>query len=349
MKQLIIVGVWQFGYSSGTDTFCKYLSNDYQISYISFDQGNPKFKLDGVNTDYILEATNNRMIRKYKFIRKICEYISYAEKDVVVYMTYFRFCSLIPILFPFRKIIIDHRSGNVNVNSLNRSIKNSLMWLETIFFRHVAAISEELKIHLKLPKKTIVFPLGSDIISTSQKSFESLNLLYVGTLKGRYIEDTIYGIANFKGKYPSVSITYDIIGKGDKSKIVDEITKYNLVSDVKLHGFVPNGEIDKYYDECNIGVCYAPMTSFYMPQPFTKLYEYTLSGMAVISVKLSDSVRQVNNNNGVLCMDNAQSFSDALEQIYLNRDNFNSAAIRQEFSKSTWAEISKQFKKILDE
>ncbi|MBP8178786.1 MAG: glycosyltransferase, partial [Spirochaetes bacterium] len=160
---------------------------------------------------------------------------------------------------------------------------------------------------------------------------------------------TLYGVAEFKRKYPDIKLTYDIIGRGDGVSLINQkIAEYHLQDIVIMHGYVSDEDIVTFYDRCNVGVCYTPMTEMYLPQPFTKLYEYGLSGMASISVKLNDSVRRVIPEVGVLCDDNEQSFADALEQIWQNRMQYNSERIRNYFMPYTWENISKQFKNIIE-
>ncbi len=346
-KKLIIVGLIQFGYNTDSFKYCEYLADEYDITYIGFEEDRERIIKLGVDVIYV--KRNNRLLRKLRLLLSVFS-SALKQKDAIIFCAYFRLVSLLSIALPFRNIFLDYRTGSVSPNMFKNWFKNCNMKVDSLFFRNISVITEDLKKHLKLPKKTKILPLGSDSISFTNKSFESIKMLYVGTLTGRQIEKTIFGVSEFLEKYPEVSVEYFIAGGGDNSLIKKKIAKYNLHNEVKLLGFVPNDEIVQYYDNCNLGICYAPVTKYYLHQPFTKLYEYYMSGMPVISVKLLDSVRRINNENGVLCDDNEQSFSDAIEKIYLNRNSYNSQQIRESVKDFSWENISKNiFKKIIDE
>jgi glycosyltransferase involved in cell wall biosynthesis len=345
-KKLILVGGQQFGYRYDTDKFCEYLADDLDICYICIDEGKPR--IDDGKTQVVYVTKEIRYIRIFWLISEIIKQAK-KEKQSVVYMSYFLGCSLVCIFLPRHKVIMDHRSGSVTKNHLKNKILNYLMRVESVFTPHLVAITEDLKNYLHLPKHTIVFPLGSDIISDTNKQFADLSLLYVGVLRGRSIHETIYGVAKFHKIHPDVKLNYAIVGGGDQSLIRNEIEKYQMNEFINVLGYVLPKDIIQYYDKGNVGVCYAPIIEAHLPQPFTKLYEYAMSGMAVISVRLPDSIRKVNENNGVLCDDNPESFAEALEQVYQNRQKYNSEHIRQEFAAYTWKNLSKQFRSIIDD
>ena len=54
------------------------------------------------------------------------------------------------------------------------------------------------KLHLKTNLPTFILPLGADIISHTDKDFNCLKLLYMGTLSNRHIIDTVKGVKMFK-------------------------------------------------------------------------------------------------------------------------------------------------------
>ena len=57
------------------------------------------------------------------------------------------------------------------------------------------------KLHLKTNLPTFILPLGADIISHTDKDFNCLKLLYMGTLSNRHIIDTVKGVKMFKDKF----------------------------------------------------------------------------------------------------------------------------------------------------
>ena len=347
MKEIIFINGFQFGYQSDTYSYCQHLKDEFNFTCICFDDEKNKIFLPNVEVIYI--KRKNRIVNKFNLLSTIIKEVMRRKKAVIFITCHFRFISIIPILFPFRKCIINFLTGSVSSNKFKNKFKNSNMWFESLFFKNKLVISPELRDRLHISKKARILPLGADIISDKDKNFDEIRLLYVGIIRGRNIHETIYGVAEFKLKHPDISIQYNIIGSGDASLIESEIQKYQLEDCVKVHGFIPREKIIYYYDISNIGVVYAPLTDYYKPQPSTKLNEYGLSGMASISIKIFDSVRRINENIGVLCDDNPSSFAIALEEIYINRKKYDSKVIRNEFSNFTMKNISQQFKNIIDE
>jgi glycosyltransferase involved in cell wall biosynthesis len=224
------------------------------------------------------------------------------------------------------------------------------MTFEALFFRHKVVVSIDLKQHLHLANNTKILPIGANILSSTNKQFDKLRLLYVGTLGvQRDVYKTIEGVVEFREKRPNADLRYDIIGKGNgMNHIKAEIQRFSAGDYIKVHGYVPDEEITPFYDNCNVGVCFARMEDYYLVQPFTKLYEYGLSGMALISVKVKDSVRRIDEKLGVLCDDNADSFADALVQLYDNRMNYDSKYIRDCLKPYSWQSLSVKFKDIIE-
>ncbi len=347
-KTIIIEENAQFGRASTSATYCYDLVDLYNFIYICYDQGQPKITPPS-STKVIYVEKKNRVYKKIKLIQEIVN-AAYKTSNSVLYLSYFRGVSLVRILVPFRKVIVDYRTGCVNSNKWNRFLKNLLMTFEALFFRHKVVISIDLKQHLHLANNTKILPIGANILSSTNKQFDKLRLLYVGTLAvQRDVYKTIEGVVKFREKRPNAELRYDIIGKGNgMNHIKAEIQRFSASDYIKVHGYVPDEEITPFYDNCNVGVCFARMEDYYLTQPFTKLYEYGLSGMALISVKVKDSVRRIDEKLGVLCDDNADSFADALVQLYDNRMNYDSKHIRDCLRPYTWQSLSVKFKDIIE-
>ena len=56
------------------------------------------------------------------------------------------------------------------------------MKFETRFFKHVTVISRRLARKLSIACKANILPMVADFISSADKNFEKMHLLYVGTL-----------------------------------------------------------------------------------------------------------------------------------------------------------------------
>lgn len=109
-----------------------------------------------------------------------------------------------------------------------------------------------------------------------------------------------------------------------------------------MHGYLTHDEAQKFFDECNVGVCFVPVTDYYQYQPPTKLYEYLLSGMVAISTNTISNEEVMNENNGVVVKDNAKAVCDGLKQLSLRLAEYNSVEIVSQSQKYHWAEIVKQ-------
>src|SRR5690554_7958487 len=176
----------------------------------------------------------------------------------------------------------------------------------------------------------------------TNKSFDNLRLLYVGTLNGRNIDQTIKGLATYIEKHQDVDIIYDIIGDGNELKMLKELVNdLHLTKYIKLHGRIPHFKLKPFFDNSNIGVSYNLMTEYYEFQPPTKTFEYIMSEMPCISTRTSENIKLVTPENGILCDDTPESFANALEEVMLNKGKVNSKLIRESLVDYSWENIVK--------
>ena len=170
-----------------------------------------------------------------------------------------------------------------------------------------------------------------------------MQLLYIGTFNGRNIDKTILGFSTFKNEFGErISLTYHIIGNGTESetdKLQQVINECNLNDNVILHGYKSHTEIRDFFDQCNIGVSFVPVTSWYNVQPPTKTFEYLCSGLVVIATNTFENSRVITNENGTLIEDTANGFYQGLKTIYNNRSKYDSGKISSESTKYTWKNI----------
>jgi glycosyltransferase involved in cell wall biosynthesis len=201
------------------------------------------------------------------------------------------------------------------------------------------------KLHLS-QEKSIILPLGADIISTQTTRFDYINMLYVGSFNGRNIYETIEGMALFiKNASFKTPIRYTIIGfgsVGDEIKIKDSILRNNLGDKVTLLGRVKHTELQPYFEKCNVGVAYVPITSYYEHQPATKLFEYALSGKFSIATNTFENHKVISQENGILIKDTPEDFSNALAYINANLNNLNESLIRNSLKEYKWETITNE-------
>lgn len=345
--ELAIVNIYQLGYHTDTYNYCKYLINDFNITYISFHQGFDNIVIEGIDTVYIPHRKG--------FWNLIKGYIQFAKllrqhKPDITFLFYARFISIVKVFGPDCPYIFDIRTGFLKNKTFARRTWNLLLWIESLFFKSVTIISEGLRKQLKLPfKKCKLLPLGGNVIN-SMKEYSSLNLIYIGTFDQREIQVTIEGVALFKKRYPDILLHYDIVGYGTyivEQQIKTAILSLNLQHEITFHGRVPYDKIDVFLRNANIGIVYIPMTPYYDNQPSTKLFEFLLAGMPVIATDTSSNRSIISDLNGILIDDNAVGFSYGLEQVYKRTGIYNSESIRNSVSEFSWEEIVKRHLKPL--
>jgi glycosyltransferase involved in cell wall biosynthesis len=333
----------QFGYHTDTFKYCQYLNNEYDISYICFDQGFEKITLPGINVIYLQYNTG-----KFKRLSNYLYYIihlSRIEQIDIIFTVQFKFCFLIGIFAKSKVKILDYRTGDLNSNSFIRFLSNRLLLFDSLFFKNISVISEGLAgiLGLRL-SKTLILPLGGDAFTNKKHSFNTMNLLYVGHLHIRNIFQTVEGLAFFLQKYPAAKnkVSYLIIGFGDpedEQKLKEYISKYDLEKTVHFLGRLKYTELVTYFESCNIGVSYIPITPYYQHQPSTKTFEYINSGLFTIATNTFENHKVISKSNGVLCNDDSTSFSEALENVFSGLDSINDNDIRNSLNEYQWDKI----------
>jgi len=343
-RQLILVYPNQFGYHTDSYKYCQYLSGIFQISYICFDQGFEKIELKGVNVVYVPYHIGKlkRLVNYYRTVFRI----SRQQPNNILFTIQFKFSFLIGVFGHSDKKILDYRTGDLSANWLKRWFLNRLMWFDSLFYSKISVISEGLKNKLWLGKNAVVLPLGADSMAFNRHLYTKLNLLYVGALDSRNIHETIEGVALFVKRNPQLKeeIRYTIIGFGRpqiENQIKDIIIKNNLEQQIAFIGRKRLTELPFYFEECNIGVSYIPITPFYQFQPATKTFEYIISGLFTIATNTFENRNIINHDNGILCNDNAKSFADSLDFVHAHLDKIDEDKIRNSLNNYTWNSIVK--------
>jgi len=180
-------------------------------------------------------------------------------------------------------------------------------------------------------KKTYIVRWGMSQISIMPKKFDRIRMLYLGTLSGRDIHKTIYGLKEYLDTNPEIEVErYDIIGTGHKEYIdliKKAIKETELSNIVYLHGYLNDKEIIPYFDKANVGIAYLPNTPYYTNNICTKVFEYPLSGIPTIAVATNENKKIINDINGVLIEDNEHSFAQGLHLIAQRFANYSSEDI----------------------
>ncbi len=339
MKKLLFVDKNPYGILIDTYKYCQYLQDYFDITYVCIDYGYPRIDSGRVNVVYV-PYTKYRIMRGVLFSLLSLYYVLFFCG--FIFVSYYPGCGFLKKIAFWKNMHVDVRTLSVAPDITERKRRDSELKRTICKFDSVSLITEGVKDKLSIPKSKSVYiiPLGADIISSTLKSFTSLNLLYIGTLNNRRIIDTVRGFHRFIKKKPTMNAHYIIIGDG---KELVELKKYiydnHLESYVELKGRMPYNELKPYFDSCNIGVSYVPITDYYQYQPPTKTYEYIMSGLYCLATNTYENRKIITSNNGCLHDDNPSAFCDALEVTSLMMKNLNSNVIRNSLSGFTWKEI----------
>lgn len=339
-KYLIIINPQQFGLNTDYVMYAKYLSQYYtKVRYLTIDQGFMRTEEPLVEFHYISRCAIKQISYAVFFIYTICFLFTHSG---AVMTSNFAGCRWLKKIMPWRRICVNIRTVCVNHNQDKANKKNIKIRKDVLPFDRIIMISEGGARQLHLPQeKTAIVSLGADVLSSAKKVFDVPRLLYVGTLTGRNILQTVQGLHMFLQLNITIPMpTYDIIGIGDD---FDEIRKYiqiNALQDiVRLHGFIPYSQLSSFMDTCNIGVSYVPITDGFMFQPPTKTFEYINSGLFCIATATKAQRDVISTNNGLLINDTAEDFCRALVHFVQMKDTLNEDIIRKSGTPYLWKNI----------
>ena len=337
-----------FGCITDTLKLCEYIRHKHEVSFLGFDSlgskqegTGPLVTVQGVQVDSV-SANGSPLLRSIRFVRRC---IGEAGKEYdLVYIYYFLGCSLIRLLNPAKTVVVDFRTCSVTQSRVGRLIRNALMRVEASCFQWVIVISEHLreKFALFSPGAHIV-PLGADRFEFPNTLRESLHLLYIGTLSGRKIEETIDAFSRFYKDFgDKLSLRYTVIGDGQPGQrpaLLEMAKKLGVLAVMEIPGYIPHDQLKEYFGRCNVGVSYVPITAYYDHQPPTKTFEYLLAGMPVIATDTRANRRIISDINGVLVRDTPDAFYAGLCKLAQRRCSYDAAAIRESVADRTWENI----------
>ena len=339
-NEVLIVAPYQFGELSDCYYWAKYaVAKGWDVTYFGYkysQRGIKERRCDGVKVKSVFHYNNRVLLGLCFFVRLIFEIIFYNHHNIIVCK--FPHVEKLVRLFPNRNIILDIRTLSVSSNDQERKTADDNTRRVALHFSKCSVISEGVK--KKLNVDATVLPLGAECVSNTSKDFSSLKLFYIGTFDNRKLPIFLHGLSLFNKTY-SVPFTFDIVGGGNKTEedsIKSIIHSEDLV-DVTLHGFLTHDEAKIFFDKCNVGVCYVPMTEYYEHQPPTKLYEYLLSGMVCIATNTTSNKQVMTKDLGVLIDDDAQSVCEGLYKLYQHKNEYSSERILELTKNYHWNQI----------
>jgi glycosyltransferase involved in cell wall biosynthesis len=344
--KVLIIHRFPMGYLTDAVKLCEYLSRRHEVSFLSFESwpGPHRITMPAVPSVRMQTETGLGIpgVSRCTNLKRCIEEISKGYDLTYVY--YFRGCSLLPLLLPAPIIVADFRSQAVSQNCLKRILGDMLMKMEARCFGRIVAISEPLRCKLGVSvSKTHILPLGADRVDIPPKCFDRLHLLYVGTLDGRRIDQTLLGLARFHKLHGhNVKVRYTIVGDGragDRVLLAKTAEDLGVQGIVDLPGYVTHDKLRPYWLECNVGVSYLPITPYYDHQPPTKTFEYMMAGMPVIGTATSANRQVISDTNGILIPDTPDGFYGGLCDLVLNRSRYKSETIKQSMQEYSWDTI----------
>ncbi|MGA9119732.1 MAG: glycosyltransferase [Bacteroidota bacterium] len=342
MKRLLIVNQHQFGYLTDSYAWCKYLRNDWAITYLGWDHGGKRVEVEGVQVEYV-SRRGSKPLRLFRYIRAAIARLRREHFDAVI-VVYFRGASLLLPWVNRSTTIVDIRTGSDQPGTLQRTFENLLLRVECLLYKERTIVSESLQKTLSLGRAEFtVLPLGGEKMMLPPKKFESIRLFYVGTLEYRSIHETVLGLDQWwTTRKPSVTVSYDIVGSGreeEEAALTKAIQESPLRSSIRFHGRKPNPEIIPFLERCNVGVAYVPKTWYYDCQPSTKVFEYLLAGMPVIATSTSENALVITRANGVLTEDTIDGFAHGVDEISRRLQEYDSRQIAASSQQYAWQEI----------
>lgn len=245
------------------------------------------------------------------------------------------FIFIFPLLFRKKKFYLRLSTPAVNKSRIVRFLHDFIVSVNIIAYKYVGSSTDNNKKKLWIPNKKYIPVIGRGRdFGYKDRSFKNFHLVYIGKISlSREIWKSVRGLALFIKNNPNISVTYDIIGKGpnkDTLELINEINRNDLEDVVTYHGFLENEKVIEIFKRCDFGVAYVPVNDYFQNDS-GKTLEYALSGMAIIATANRFRGKWVNENVGVLCEDNPESFAISLKKLYDNRDKYNSRIIKEHF------------------
>lgn len=340
-KKLLIVAPYQFGELSDCYYWAKYATLEgWNVTYLGYryhqreikERAYPNVRVVGVM------HSNNRTIHGVKFLGSIIkEILLHNHKNIIVCR--FPKCEILPKLFPNKNIVLDVRTLSVSPDADARERADNELKRIMKFFKTTSVISQG--VGEKLGGGCLVLPLGAEPLSMVSKNFSNMRLFYIGTFNNRNLSQFIEGLAMYQQKSGDQAITFDVVGGGlpEEEQAIKDAIVNSGAKGVTLHGYLTHEEAQPFFDSCNVGVCYVPVTDYYQHQPPTKLYEYLLSGMACIATNTHSNIKIINDMNGILCEDNPISVALTLLELKNKMVTYNSQVIIKDSQDYHWQRI----------
>lgn len=339
MKRVNFIVSEQYGSNTDIVKYVEYLSRRYKVNILTFDYGHKRITVPQNTGIIYLRHTHSRIFNALSLM--LCSVFMLALCSGAVFVEVFSYCGILPKVLFWKKMHIDVRTLSVEPDPQLRKYQNERLNKDVNSFSTASFISEGVMAQLQIDSRvrTFILPLGGEIRSQTVKSFDRIDLLYVGTLHNRNIIQTLQGLYIFHTANPEIPIHYDIIGGGDQIQenlLRSFVAEHEMSEMVIVHGQQPYSEIARFYDKCNVGLSYVPQYDCYQYQPPTKTYEYILSGLFCLATNTESNKEVIEPCNGLLHDDNPKALAAALESMWMARETISDSELRASLVDYEW-------------
>ncbi|MEM7114010.1 MAG: glycosyltransferase family 4 protein [Chloroflexota bacterium] len=251
-------------------------------------------------------------VSKTQFIKFVHQQIAEVKPDIV-HVFHFRGCGVLPVASRkwAKKWLIDVRTIHVETQDFRVKsdfwLRDRLTWLETQSYNQILALTKTIEGNLKPTVRPVdTLPLGASLsrLNSANKSQlrceirQELNipssapvLIYAGSLSpSRQISKLIKAFSRVLSRYPNARLLMvggSIGYVAETDPLVQSLFKLGLAEGLASHliftGRVPYVEIPAYLAAADIGISYMPLGTPHQFQPPTKLIEYMMAELVVVS------------------------------------------------------------------
>lgn len=312
----------------------------------------------GIDVEYIGWSLKGETQRS--FVISVANHIRSLKPDIV-HVFHFRGSGLLPLLVRVKGIkwIVDIRTVHVQNSRYQVDrlfcLKDRITWLESQMYDHICVITPYLKSKFQPSLRPVtIVPLGGSWERFNPKNRDSIRkkvrreldipeeavvLLYSGSLSPtRRVDVIVDAFAKAHGLCGKCDLRLVIAGgvRGNSEMSRSVIEELRNLAEVKGIGrkivftwFWPYVEACRFYYAADIGISYLPPQSTYVHQPPTKIIEYMMAGLLVVSNKTPGVEKVVEGAaSAILCGDSTEELAHGIVRAL---------EIRQEKELFTWS------------
>jgi len=315
--------------------------SNYEVCYIGFSNTlEGSYRNEELNIKvYYIDRRESLKDRLKSLRSRICKI-----DPNIVHVFHYRGSGLVPIMqrkhkakciLDVRTLTVENKKGKPN-RGLILYLKDKLTWLESLTYYKSLALTPTIKNRITPSKRDVpIIPLGAnqelfrtcaDPVRKKEVRKElhiepgEIVILYSGVLSpSRKMEIPLESICRLAVRLGGKTAL--IVGGSSFQSYFEALKeiphRYGVSDKIRFYGRVPYQEVSKYYAASDIGISFTPSDTAYANQPPTKVIEYLMSGMLVVSNRTTAIEKLViENETGFLSNDTVQGFANALQAAF---------------------------------